>query len=360
MKILDRYLLKQFLLTIGFGLVAFTMIFVVIDMMENLDDFIDMNVTADIILHYYFVFTPEIIRLITPVAVLFAALFTAGKAANLSELTAIKASGVGLYRFMAPFVIAALFISLLSIYFGGYLVPMANETKIYIERTYLKKGINFAGSNIFFQDSKTRIVNISYFDISQNFANRVSIQEFQEGDPTAMISRVDANRLVYDSTGNSWVAYDAIKRIFHETNQTVEYQKELPIKNVSFTPQNLIKKQQKPEEMNLEELKELVESQRNAGNDPTSTLIEYYSRYSFAAASFVVVLFGLPIAAGRRRGGLAVQIGINILVTFIYLVFMKISQAFGKNGALDPFLTAWMANFIFFGAAIINLIRVKQ
>src|SRR3989339_1227058 len=135
MKILDKYLVKQFLLTIIFGLLAFTLIFVVIDMMENLDDFIDQNVSMDIILNYYLVFSPEIIRLITPVAVLFAALFTAGKAANLSELTAIKASGVGLYRFMAPFVIAALFISLLSIYFGGYLVPMANETKIYIERT---------------------------------------------------------------------------------------------------------------------------------------------------------------------------------------------------------------------------------
>ena len=102
MKILDKYLIKQFLLTIIFGLLAFTLIFVVIDMMENLDDFIDQNVSMDIILNYYLVFSPEIIKLITPVAVLFAALFTAGKAANLSEITAIKASGVSLFRFMIP------------------------------------------------------------------------------------------------------------------------------------------------------------------------------------------------------------------------------------------------------------------
>ena len=77
-------------------------------------------------------------------------------------------------------------------------------------------------------------------------------------------------------------------------------------------------------------------------------------------ASIIVVIFGLPISANRRKGGLAVQIGINILVTFIYLVFMKVSQAFGKNGALDPLITAWFANLVFLSAALINLPRVRQ
>ena len=63
MKIIDKYLIKQFLQTIVFGLLAFTMIFVVIDAMENLDDFIDQNVPALTILHYYLVFSPEIIKL---------------------------------------------------------------------------------------------------------------------------------------------------------------------------------------------------------------------------------------------------------------------------------------------------------
>ena len=92
MKILDRYLVKQFMQTILFGLLAFTLIFVVIDMMENLDDFLDQNVPTSLILQYYFVFIPEMVRLMTPIAVLLASLFTAGKMANQNELTAIKAS----------------------------------------------------------------------------------------------------------------------------------------------------------------------------------------------------------------------------------------------------------------------------
>lgn len=368
MKIIDRYLVKQFLMTMIFGLIALTIIFVVIDMMENLDDFIDQNVTADIVFHYYFVFAPEILKLLTPVGVLFAALFTAGKAANLSELTAIKASGVSFFRFMVPFLVTAMIVSFVSIYFAGYLVPMANKTKVNIERNYLKRGFVYSGSNIFFQDSRTRIVSISFFDESRNMAHRISIQEFNKDDLTQMLSRIDAQNLVYDSTKKVWIAQNGVKRLFNTgvsfasagKNQEDEYFTRLTLDYLNFSPDDLFFKQQKPEEMNLSELKTLIESQERAGNDPTAVLIEYYSRFSFPMASIIVILFGLPISANKRKGGLAVQVGINILVTFIYLVFMKISQAFGKNGALNPFLTAWFANLIFLAAGLINLPRVRQ
>jgi lipopolysaccharide export system permease protein len=358
-KILDRYLIKQFLQTILFGLLAFTLIFVVIDAMENLDDFIDQSVPTIKILQYYFVFAPEIIRLMTPVSVLFAALFTAGKAANLSELTAIKASGVSLFRFMLPFIVTTFLISLFSIYFGGYLVPMANKTKINIEQVYLKKNLSFAESNIYFQDSKIRIISISYFDSDRNRANRISIQDFSPDDLTTMMRRIDAVSLQYDSTKNKWIAENGVERIFYPNRQEAKYFSQLEINDLNFLPEDLTKKQRKTSEMNLAELRELINSQLRAGNDPTSTLIEYHSRFAFAATNLIVVLFGLPISTNKRKGGLAVQVGINILVTFIYLVFMKISQAFGKNGALDPILTAWFANIIFLIAAVYNLFRAR-
>jgi len=360
MKLIDKYLIKQFLQTIFFGILAFTLIFVVIDMMENLDDFIDQNVPGRIIIHYYIVFAPEIIRLMTPVSVLFAALFTAGKSANLSELTAIKASGVSLTRFMAPFIITTILISGFSVYFSGYLVPLANKTKVGIEREFLKKGINYTGSNLFFQDNKTRIVNIAYFDNFRNIANHVSIQEFSPENLTQMTTRIDAQTMAYDSVTHNWTANNGLKRTFKNESQSVDYFKNLKLDYLRFTANDLNSKQQKPEEMNLSELKKLINSQQRAGNDPTSTLIEYYSRFSFPMASIIIVLFGLPISANKRKGGLAVQIGINILVTFIYLVFMKVSQAFGKNGAMNPIITAWFANFVFLAAALINIPRIKQ
>ena len=134
----------------------------------------------------------------------------------------------------------------------------------------------------------------------------------------------------------------------------------MEVTNLNFSPADLLQKQTRPSEMNLTELDELVKSQQNAGNDPTSTLIEFHSRIAFAMTSIIVVLFGLPISANKRKGGIASQVGLNILVTFLYLVFMKVSQAFGKNGALNPVITAWLANFLFIAAAAVNLWRAKE
>ena len=255
MKILDKYLVKQFVQTIFFGLIAFTVIFVVIDMMENLDDFIDQSVPATIIFHYYLVFAPEIIRLITPVSVLFAALFIAGKSSSLSELTAIKASGISMYRFMLPFLVTSFIISMLSIYFAGYVVPTANKIKVNLEMTYLKRGINYAGANLFFQDSKSRIVNISFFDISSNQAIRVSLQEFQPDNPTNMVSRIDASKMSYDTLSRTWMARSGTKRIFRENGENTYYFDTLRLNYLGFTPRDLDTKQQKIEEMNFDELK---------------------------------------------------------------------------------------------------------
>jgi lipopolysaccharide export system permease protein len=222
-KKIDRYIVKQFLQTVLFGLAAFLLIFVIVDMMENLDDFIDQNVANSIIVQYYIVFIPEITRLMLPVAVLLAALFTVGKMETTNELTAIKAGGVSFYRFMIPFIATAFIISLFSIYFGGYIVPMANKHKVYIEQKHMKKDLITAGNNIYFQDSENRIVTISYYDVEDGEANRVSIQEFSPDDITNMVHRYDANKMRFDSSSSSWVLLNGIERTFKDSTETAEY-----------------------------------------------------------------------------------------------------------------------------------------
>ncbi len=329
-------------------------------MMENLDDFIDQDVAGSLIFQYYFVFIPEIVRLILPVSVLLAAMFTVGKMSTQNELTSIKSSGVSLYRFMAPFVITSIFIGIFAVYFGGYIVPMANKHKVHIEQKYMKKGVVYAGANIFFQDARNRIVTITYFDAIRGLANRISIQEFDSTDATKLIRRYDSIEMGYDSSSQSWTMRNGVKRTFHGINQISEPFDTLRLTGMNFTPKEVVTKQQKPEEMSLDELEAFAKEQLRSGIDPTRITIEYHSRIAFAFACIIVVLFGLPLSANKRRGGLAIQFGINILITFIYLVFMKLSQAFGKNGVLDPILTAWFANIIFFIGAVINIIRVKK
>jgi len=360
MKIIDKYLVRQFLQTLVFGIISFVLLFVLINLMEQLGSFVDNKVKFPMIVQYYIYFTPEIVRLILPIAVLLSCLFVSGKMSTLNELTAIKAGGVGLYRYMLPFLITTFFISSFLIYFSGYVVPEANKKKLFIERTYMGLGGIRNGSNIYFQDSKTRIVSITSYDVERNQAIDISIQEFDPNNPTAMLSRIDASRMFYDVGQKAWTLSGAIKREFNTNSQNLQKYLNLSVNYLNFLPQDIINKQRQQEEMTLNELKTYAKDQITAGNDPTETYIEFHSRIAFAFSPLIVVLFGLPISANKRKGGLALQFGLNLLITFIYLVFMKVSQAFGKNGVLDPVTTAWFANFVFLAAALYNIKRSKN
>ena len=132
MKILDRYIIRQFLIVFLFGLLAFIAIFIIIDMMEKLDDFIDAQAPTSTIVQYYIASIPDIVKLMIPVAVLLSSLFVTGRLSSQNELAAIKSSGVSLYRIMAPFLIVTFIICFASIYLNGWIVPYANQKKFYI------------------------------------------------------------------------------------------------------------------------------------------------------------------------------------------------------------------------------------
>ncbi len=359
-KILDKYLTKQFVLTLLFGLVAFIFIFIIIDLMEKLDDFIDNNAGFNIAIKYYFYLIPEIIRLMLPVSVLLSALFTMGKLSETNEATAMKSSGMSFLRISRPFILTTILISFFAIYFGGYVVPHANKERIFIEQNYLRIGIVRNQSNIIFQDSPTRIVMMRYFNPKQKIVNRVGIDEFDKVHSTKLIKKIDAERMKYDVKSKTWILYNGVERSFSDNGEQMKPFTTLAINNLNFKPKDILKKQRRPSEMTLSELSSEIKSVLQAGNDPTRLEIEYHSRIAFAFASIITLLFGLPLTLNKRHTGIALQIGLNLLITFVYLAFMQISQAFGKNGALNPFLTAWLANFIFLAGAMVNIVRAQK
>jgi lipopolysaccharide export system permease protein len=330
-------------------------------MMENLDDFIDQNVYKEIVFQYYIYFIPEIIRLITPIAILLACLFTVGKLNNYSELTAIKSSGMSLFRFMLPFLIVGFIFSILAIYFTAWVVPYTNKQKVYIEQFNMKKNLVYAGTNLFFQDAQDKIINISYFDEYSKSASRTGILFLDKSDFTQVRKKIYCEQLKWDTVNNEWVAVKVIERQFlTDTTDIVKGYDTLRINYLNFKPEDILLKQKRVEELNISELLQVISDQKKSGNDVTKLLIDLHSIFSFSFANFIVVLFGIPLSVDRKRGGMAFQFGANLFFTFIYLGFMKISQSFGKNGLLDPVLTAWFANIIFLAFAVINILRVRK
>ena len=88
--------------------------------------------------------------------------------------------------------------------------------------------------------------------------------------------------------------------------------------------------------------------------------MDFYSKISFPFATVIVALFGVPFSSIKRRGGVGVQLGISLLICFIYLIFMKVSQVFGYNGDVHPLLTAWAANILFLIGAMVLVLRVQK
>ncbi len=358
---IDRYVLRQFIVTAAFALLAFTIIFVAIDMMENLDDFLDRNATTPIIAAYYLYFTPEIVKLMVPLSMLLSALFTTGRLSTLNELTALKAGGMSLYRFMAPVIIFSLVVSGVSVWFNGWVVPAANHRKLQIARVYFQKNIEFVSrSNIYIQDAPTRILSVGVFDDMRNAAYRVSVQEFDPADPTRVTERHDAAEMRWNPADGSWTLLRGTERTFSDSGETIRPFASETMSHLHFSPDDIRKKQEKPDEMNYTDLREFIDNQQRAGQETARWLVDFYGKIAFPFSNFIVVLFGIPFSSVKRKSGLGVEFGIAIGICFLYMIFLKISQAFGYNGDLHPLLTAWLANIIFLGAGLFNLARVPK
>ncbi|MCX7878348.1 MAG: LPS export ABC transporter permease LptG [Ignavibacteria bacterium] len=362
-KKIDKYIIFQFAKNFLFALLCFITIFILIDLFETLDKFIDNKVGYGMILEYYFYFTPEIIKLITPVSVLLATLFTAGRMVNFNEIVAVKNAGVSLIRFMAPLLFCGILVTLISLYFNNWIVPEANKKKFFIERNYLKKNIQVSGlGRLYFQESRNQFLLMENFRDDKLSASGVSIQIYNPDTLTRLIKRIDAKEMIWEN--EEWILIGAVERTFSDDSELMSYyeRKKLNeisgINKISIRPEQITRRQLKPDEMNYTELKDFIDGMRKTGQNIDRQLVDYYAKISFPFSSIIVIIFAMAISAGtKRKKGLAMQFGMSILISFIYLGFTKISNSFGYNGDLDPLLTAWLANITFFSVGAVVLYK---
>jgi lipopolysaccharide export system permease protein len=342
--------------------------FILIDLFENLDKFIDKSLKINLVFLYYLYFVPEILKLIVPVAMLLASLFTVSRFINYSELTAMKSAGISIYRYLLPIMIFGLSITLFSIYFNGWVVPGTNRLKIELERTYLgRHQLISTISNLYIQDNHERFVTIGLYDKSNQVCNFVSIQIFNKDSINKLEYRYDSKQMIWDSVKKDWKltdlyirkfsSFDSEKLNFYPSIYISEIE---GVKKLNIDPDLIIKKQLKPEELNLSEFGEFIDNLEKSGQDTAKAKVDYYSIISFPFSSLVTIIFGVSVSSNKRKGGAALQFGISILVSFIYLGFVKISQIFGYNGDVPALLTAWLANILFFLISAINFIRLNR
>lgn len=357
MRILDRYILRRFIVTLLFALFAFIIIFIVVDLIGNLDKFIDKNVPKIIITKFYVSYSPFIFVLVLPIAMLLASLFSMGQMARYNELTAIKSVGVSLNRILLPLLIFSFFVSLLALVFGEKIVPPANQKNSNIKNEYIKsvkKDINTRVKNIFLRDREDRRIFIDYYDSRDKTAHKVSIQKYIGNQ---IVERVDAPKMKWED--GTWVLYNGYKRLFSGINEQATPFKILKDPNIHFKPEQLVESNKAPEDLSYDELKTFIQEVIRNGGNPNRWLVDLHLKISIPFANLIMVLFGSPLASNKKRSGAIFGCMVSLVICFFYFGFVKFAQTLGHNGTLSPLLAAWLANAIFFVSGIFLLTVAK-
>ena len=357
-KLLDRYILKTFLLNLFIGLMAWIVIFLVVDMIENISRFIDNKASLEQFLLYYLYYIPYIINLTLPIAMLLSALFTLNIFAQHNEVVAQLSSGVSLYRLLAPLFILAFMISIGAGFFNELIVPEANQQRFDILRYDVQKKARpsqKSRSNIYLQDSANRAVNVKFFNGKTRQGRNVSIKTYAG---SVMTERLDARIFIWKE--DHWQLKDGRVRQFKDQRESMSVFKDTLLHHLRIKPQDLILMQKKPEEMSFVELNKFIGELKAIGADVRKWLVERHLKIAFPLANFIVVLLGAPLASRKRRGGMGLNFGISLLVTFIYFIIIRTGQVLGYRGVLNPVLGAWLGNLIFMTLGLISLLRVRK
>ncbi len=359
MNLIDRYIVKQFIFTLFFAIIALCTIFVVVNLLESLDNFLDQNATFLTIVKYYIYFLPEIIKLLTPVSTLIATLFTIGRLSTLNEITAMKSGGLSLYRLMLPLIFVTTILSFVMVYFNGWIVPNANEKKRLIEEKYINK--TKAGNaiyNLYLRDTPTRNVIIHYYDAEMMQANRVTIEYFTSEKSPRITQRIEANTITWNKEQNKWIGEKVLKRQYNKTGITTIRYDSTEI-DMRLHHNEIEQLRREPKEMNFYDLKQYISILQMGGKDVRQQLINYYGNWAFPFANIIVILFGVPFASVRRKGGIAIQIGAAMVIAFVYMIFTEVSKTMAYAYNLDPVLAGWSANLIFVVAGILTIMKTK-
>jgi len=357
-QILPRYLRSRFLGLFFFCLLSVVVLFLVVDLVENLDQFIDKKVSWKIVLVYYLYFLPYTIVLVLPVATLMASVFSVGNLAKHNEIVAMKSLGYSLYRVIITLLGVGFIMSILSFIMAEGFVAQTNRKKEEMGRIYLsglQPTISSRLQDLEIQEPPDKIITIGYYDGETQTAFRVKVETFQN---YKLISRVDASSMYWD--GHAWVIPNGYKREFEgETERAFSFY-EPETYHFQFNPKELLLAQVKPDEMSFQELRWFVKRVRQSGGEVYRWMTELHLRIAFPLSNVIIVLFSVPLAYNRRKKNTAVGIGISLAVCFFYFGLVKMGQTLGQSGSVHPIIGAWLGNIIMIMGGVINLAKTRK
>jgi len=346
--ILHKYLLRSFLLSFFGALAAFVSLFVVFDFFERLKTFIKEDSTVLQSLTYVFLKVPLVVHLMVPVAVLVATLISIGKLSQLSEITAMRASGASVSWLVTPLIIVGLGISVFHFVAGETLVPWATEE---VERLYnidIKKKDEkgrLSRENFWYRKDRS-FYSVGYYDSKDASLQQLSKLEFDED--FRLAARTDAESAQWVSPRIGWSMKGITETKFTKNGRVeIETFKKLPLV-IDEKPNDFYSMQREPEEMNSRQLRKYIAKLRAEGVPVAKYLVELAAKFSFPLVNAIAVLLAFPFALKPSRSGKMTSsfisgIGLGFAYHFVHATFVSL----GGAEVIGVLPAAWAANILF-------------
>ncbi|MCE9628194.1 MAG: LptF/LptG family permease [Candidatus Eisenbacteria bacterium] len=359
MRILDRYLLREFLVYLLLGLLGFIVIFIVVDLIEKMDVFLDHKAPWPLVLQYFVNLAPDVIVKMLPVSLLLATFLALGQLNKFGELTAMRAGGLSLVRILMPVYGVAVACVLGSLALGEYVVPAATRARdeIFEERIqHIQRSTPSERADVTYLGRGGRIWVVGLYLVHPKRMHDVSLQEFEKGQ---LVRRIDAREANWD--GKRWVFSSGFVRKFTGTGkESAEAFGSMAVNGLGEVPDDFAKEGHKPEEMNWFELRNYVERLRSSGARVENYLVDLHLKLAFPLICLIVVIIGGALSTRLRMQGAALGFGLSIAISFLYYGIMRASQALGHNGALSPYVAAWFADVLFGAIAIVMMAEAQK
>ena len=361
MKLIDRYVLASFFRVLTWSVLAFLAVFVLMDLIDHVDDFIDDEATLSAIGRYYLYRLPYLIDFVTPISMLLAAMFTVGILSKNREYTAMLAAGISLFRLSRTLLVLGAIVTVAMMAWGEFVVAEANRRHFDVKDYEIEKKhrTNLLGRSDFTHvDARGRVYVIHRFRTRPPTLDRLSVQTFRD---STLVERIDARRGLWNEEEEFWELRDgSIRRFGPDGEETLERFSSRRLDGPVERPIDLSRRRVKHEEMNWRQLREFAAWVDRTGGDSTPYRAEMAQKISFPLINFLVVILGLSIGAARRRTNLWAGFGITVGLAFGYYLLMDFGLELGRGGKVPIWASAWTGNIVYAIAGLILFIRANR
>lgn len=359
MGTLDRYVLREFVSYLVMSLLLFVGLFVIVDLFEKLNKFVDGNATVMQVLAFYVYGLPYIVVLTLPIAMLLASLLALGQIGRTGELVAMLSSGRSYIRILAPILIFAALSSGLAYLFAEFVMPEASTKKERIlaeEIGDARRQPHQRQRHVTYMGRDNRLFYIKTIDANRNVLRDVTTQRFD--DSLNVVERLDAREAVRDD--GTWSFNAGYARAGSGGDEEVVQFTRFVTSEIPETMEDLLRVEPEPEAMSQRALARYIRRLRESGARTRKYEVEYHLKLAIPAVNLIIVLLGTSLVARLRRSGFAIGFALAVFIGFAYITFIRAGQALGYNGVLAPLVAAWLGNAVFLALAITFQVRANR